>query len=92
MRNSYKRKRTLKTKIPPALSHGVLRDQQKKKIDMVRKMNCKRTKRDIKKSHNGNVENLKYKQNEIDFQVKHFRESSFSVIKPKENGKYTEYI
>ena len=37
MRNSYKRKRTLKTKIPPALSHDFLLDQQKKKIDLQNK-------------------------------------------------------
>ena len=46
MRNKLRKKVTLKTKIPPALSHGILLDQQKKKIDIERKMNCKRTKRE----------------------------------------------
>ena len=65
MRNSYKKKVTLKTKIPPALSHHFLLDQQKKKLD-IEKRNCERTKRQIRKSHNINVRNLKYKY-EIDF-------------------------
>ena len=49
MRNSYKRKRTLKTKIPPALSHEFLLDQQKKKIDMERTM-------ELQKNEKGNKE------------------------------------
>ena len=60
MRNKLRKKVTLKTKIPPALSHGILLDQQKKKID-IEKRNCKRTKRKIRKSHNRNVRNLTYK-------------------------------
>ena len=34
MRNSNRKKVTLKTKFPPALSHHFLLDQQKKKIHM----------------------------------------------------------
>ena len=38
MRNSNRKKVTLKTKFPPAMSHHFLLDQQKKKIHMQNKM------------------------------------------------------
>ena len=46
MRNKLRKKVTLKTKIPPALSHDFLLDQQKKKIDLQNKM--KLQKREIR--------------------------------------------
>ena len=38
IRNKLSKKVTLKTKIPPDLSHHFLLDQQKKKIDLQNKM------------------------------------------------------
>ena len=66
MRNSYKKKVTLKTKFPPALSHHFLLDQQKNKY-ICKKRNCERSKRQISKSHNRNVRDHPIC---LDFQVK----------------------
>ena len=45
MRNKLRKKVTLKTKIPPALSHGILLDQQKK-IDLQKKIELQKNEKE----------------------------------------------
>jgi len=47
LRKGLKRKTTLKSKIPPDLSHEFLLDQQKKKINLQKKMRLQKTKKNI---------------------------------------------
>ena len=63
MRNSYRKKVTLKTKIPPALSHDFLLDQQKKKIDLQNKMK-------LQKNEQGNKEITQQKCQKSKIQIK----------------------